>query len=127
MLAGKEAAHLPNWMKSKTGVRADIVKKSRRAGQAEGDRARRGAANSAGLRQSRQGRGVRNSATELVARDSVYYARISPAADKWRSPPVGGVSSRSPPRAYGVIKVLERQELKTDEFNSAKPTFSDES
>jgi peptidyl-prolyl cis-trans isomerase D len=130
VLAGKEAAHLPKLDEVKDRVRADIVK------QKAGELAKQKATELAAALQTApdfvkaaKAAGFETQTTELVARDSALPTLgISAAADKAAfSLPVGGVS---PPvaseSAYGVIKVIERQELKPEEFNSAKPTFRDE-
>jgi peptidyl-prolyl cis-trans isomerase D len=130
VLAGKEAAHLPKLDEVKDRVRADIVK------QKAGELAKQKATELATALQTApdfvkaaKAAGFETQTTDLVARDSVLPTLgISPAADKAAfSLPVGGVSSPvASESAYGVIKVVERQEMKPEEFNSAKPTFRDE-
>jgi peptidyl-prolyl cis-trans isomerase D len=130
VLAGKEAAHLPTLDEVKDQVRAEVVK------QKAGALAKQKAAElAAALQQApdfvkaAKTAGYETQTTELVARESVLPGLgLSPAADKAAfSLPVGGVSSPvASESAYGVIKVLERQELKTEEFNAAKPGFRDE-
>ncbi|HEY7448065.1 MAG TPA: peptidylprolyl isomerase [Vicinamibacterales bacterium] len=130
VLAGKEAAHLPKLDEVKDRVRADIVK------QKAGELAKQKATELATALQTApdfvkaaKTAGFETQTTELVARDSVLPTLgVSPAADKAAfSLPVGGVSGPvASESAYGVIKVVERQEMKPEEFNSAKPTFRDE-
>lgn len=130
VLAGKEEAHLPKLDEVKDRVRADVVK------QKAGALAKQKATELAGALQNApdfvkaaKAAGFDTQTTELVARDSVLPTLgVSSAADKAAfSLPVGGVSSPvASESAYGIIKVIERQELKPDEFNSARPTFRDE-
>jgi peptidyl-prolyl cis-trans isomerase D len=130
VLAGKEEAHLPKLDEVKDRVRADVVKQ--KAGALAKQRATELAAalqNAPDFVKAAKAAGFDTQTTELVARDSVLPTLgVSSAADKAAfSLPLGGVSSPvASESAYGIIKVTERQELKPDEFNSARPTFRDE-
>jgi peptidyl-prolyl cis-trans isomerase D len=130
VLAGREAAHLPKLDDVKERVRADVVKQKAAAlAKQKATELAQTLQSAPDFDKAAKAAGFHTQTTELVARDSVLPTLgVSPAADKAAfSLPVGGVSGPiASESAYGVIKVLERQELKTDEFNAAKPTFRDE-
>jgi len=130
VVAGKQAAYIPKLDEVRDRVREDVIK--RKAAELAQQKA---ADLSAALQKApdftkaAKAAGFDAQTTELIARDSVLPGLgVSPAADKLAfSLPVGGVSRPvMAENAYGIIKVLERQELKAEEVNAAKATFREE-
>jgi peptidyl-prolyl cis-trans isomerase D len=129
-VTGKQASYLPKLDEVKDKVREDVIRQ--KAGDLVKQRATELAAalqKAPDFTKAAKAAGFDTQTTELVARETPLPGLgPSAAADQVAfSLPVGGVSQPIPTdNAYGIIKVLDRQNLKTEELGAAKDKFREE-
>lgn len=130
MVSGKQGSYIPKLDEVKDKVREDVIK------QKATDVAKQRAAQfSAALQKApdfttaAKAGGFEAQTTELIARGTPLPGLgVSPEAEQVAfSLPVGGVSQPIVlDNGYGIVKVLEKQDLKPEEINAAKDKFREE-
>jgi peptidyl-prolyl cis-trans isomerase D len=129
-VTGKQASYIPKLDEVKDKVREDVIRQ--KAGELVKQKATELAAalqKAPDFTKAAKAAGFDTQTTELVARETPLPGLgASTSADQVAfSLPVGGVSQPIPTdSAYGIIKVLDRQDLKPEELGAAKDKFREE-